>query len=104
MIYLKLLLSSLPASLPCGSSTEYPFQNFQPDPELLEEEGLSAAVSKVFKRIFGWQTENDLKKNGPLVLKARGDAITVPQMSLLGIRSIPIALQIQAQLTNGLKN
>ena len=51
LVYLKLLLSALPESLPTGSSTEYPILDFQPDPEHLEEEGLSPAVQKLSKRV-----------------------------------------------------
>lgn len=73
--YLKLLLSNLPASLPTASSAEYPFDDFQPDQELLQDEGLSPAGSKIFKMLFGWQSEDNLQRTGPLVVKARGDAV-----------------------------
>ena len=73
--YLKLLLSNLPASLPTASSAEYPFDDFQPDQELLQDEGLFPVVSKIFKMLFGWQSEDTLQRTGPLVVKARGDAV-----------------------------
>lgn len=69
--YLKLLLSELPPELPLGSAGEYPFANFSPDPERLDE-GLSPAVSAVFKTVFGWATQSEINANGPLQIKCRG--------------------------------
>jgi len=70
-IYLKLLLCNLPEELPIGTSNAFPFINFVPNEEGLEE-GLTAAIVKVFKDVFGWQDAGELAQNGPLILSARG--------------------------------
>lgn len=54
--YLKLLLICLPEVLPEGDSAAYPFKSFAPNPDLLDE-GLPAAVSSSFKKVFGWGAE-----------------------------------------------
>lgn len=71
VIYLKLLLTTLPPALPIGSENDYPFKNFVPDLDRLEE-GLPAAVSAVFKRVFGWNSANEVAANGQPYLKHRG--------------------------------
>jgi len=65
-IYLKLLLCNLPEELPIGTSNAFPFINFFPNEEQLEE-GLMAAIVKVFKDVFGWQDAGELAQNGPLI-------------------------------------
>src|SRR5260370_7983008 len=75
-IYLKLLLCNLPEELPIGTSNAFPFINFFPNEEQLEE-GLMAAIVKVFKDVFGWQDAGELARNGPLILSARGANVTV---------------------------
>ena len=70
-IYLKLLLCNLPEELPIGTSNAFPFINFVPNEEGFEE-GLTAAIVKVFKDVFGWQDAGELAQNGPLILSARG--------------------------------
>lgn len=71
ILYLKLLLASFPLHLPIGSEDDYPFKNFTPDSDHLEE-GLPAAVSAVFKRVFGWASNNEINANGELHVKCRG--------------------------------
>ena len=73
-VYLKLLLSSLPDALPIGAPDAFPFIKFVPDQEQLEE-GLMAAIVKVFKDVFGWQDAGDLARDGPLLIKARGNNV-----------------------------
>lgn len=61
---IKLLLFRLPEELPLCNSADYPLRSFTPDPEKLNE-GLTAAVSLSFKKIFGWA-------NSDLRIRARG--------------------------------
>ena len=77
-IYLKLLLCNLPEELPIGTSNAFPFINFVPN-----EEGLMAAIVKVFKDMFGWQDAGELARNGPLILSARGANVAVAATVLL---------------------
>jgi hypothetical protein len=67
-VYLKLLLTHLPKALPEGDSAAYPFNSFAPNPDLLDE-GLPAAISSSFKKIFGWGAEQP-------VLRHRGQNVT----------------------------
>ena len=52
--YLKLLLLRLPEALPPCNSSDCPLRDFAPDYDMIEE-GLPAAVSLSFKKIFGWE-------------------------------------------------
>lgn len=64
--YLKVLLAKLPSDLPIGSEEAFPFKEFQPNPDKLED-SLSGAVSDVFKHAFGWGEASAIKARGPNV-------------------------------------
>ena len=67
--------SLLHLCLPIGSENDYPFKNFTPNSDLLEE-GLPAAVLAVFKGVFGWASRNEIDANGELHVKCRGPNVT----------------------------
>jgi hypothetical protein len=73
-VYLKHLLHNLPDALPMVGPDAFPFINFVPDQEQLEE-GLTAAIVKVFKNVFGWQDAGDLARDVPLLIKPRGNNV-----------------------------
>lgn len=68
---LRYLLERFPSTLPVGSATEYPFKEFQPDAQLLTDEGLAPAVAKIFENSFGWDSNGiPIKARGPHVIAA----------------------------------
>ena len=73
IVYLKVLLAKLPLSLAIGSSEDFPFKNFQPNPNKIED-SLSGAVSDVFKNTFGWGECTPIKARG-LHIEAAADVL-----------------------------
>lgn len=66
IVHLKILLAKLPSDLPIGSEKDFPFKQFQPNPDK-SDDSLSGAVSDVFKRVFGWGEASKIKARGPHV-------------------------------------
>ena len=66
IVYLKLLLTELPSELPIGSEEAFPFKDFQPNPDKLED-SLPGTISDVFKHTFGWGEASAIKARGPHV-------------------------------------
>ena len=65
-----IMLPSLncPTGLPIGTSEDFPFKNFQPNAEKIEDSlHVPGAVSNVFKNTFDWGEGTSIKARGPNV-------------------------------------
>jgi hypothetical protein len=74
---LNTLLRTLPPQLPFKTLSESQFaqfQNFEPDPEMLEKTGCEVAVlGEDLERVFGWKARSS--GDGMLPIKERGPGI-----------------------------
>ena len=77
LAHLNTLLRTLPAQLPFKTLSESQFaqfQNFEPDPEMLEKTGCEvAALGEELEHVFGWKARSS--GDGMLPIKERGPGI-----------------------------
>ena len=77
LAHLNTLLWMLPTQLPFKNLSEsqfVQFQNFEPDPEMLEKTGCEVAVlGEDLERVFGWRARTS--DGGMLPIKERGPGI-----------------------------
>ena len=77
LAHLNTLLRTLPAQLPFKTLSESQFaqfQNFEPDPEMLEKTGCEvAALGEELEHVFGWKARSS--GDGMLPIKEQGPGI-----------------------------
>ena len=90
LAHLNTLLRMLPAQLPFKTLSESQFaqfQNFEPDPEMLEKTGCEvAALGEELEHVFGWKARSS--GDGMLPIKERGPGICSLHQAFLS-RPVP---------------